>query len=69
MKGYYAIGAFTGYEITIDQDGEFVRYRYHSTASVAPKRKAKVRFTKKGRAYFLAAGKRIHLDECLRSDI
>lgn len=69
MKGFYAIGAFTGYEVHVDKDGEHVRYRYHSTASVAPERKAKVKFTQKGRAYFLASGKRIHLDECFRSDI
>lgn len=68
MKGYYSMG-LVGYEVTVDSDGETVRYRYHGAASVAPERKAKVRYTKKGRAYFLAHGHRIHLDECLRTEI
>lgn len=66
MKGYYSLG-LAGYEVEIDDGGERVSYQYVGpTGSKPVTQHAKVRYTAGGRAYFLANGRRIHLDECLR---
>lgn len=66
MKGYYSLG-LTGYEVEINEDCESVTYQYVSPTGGKPSRQhAKVRYTAGGRPYFLANGKRIHLDNCLR---
>ena len=64
---YYA-GAFDlgieifGIEYGID---DYIIYRW--TNSRTPKKtRAKIRYTNKGKAYFVSFGKRIPLDECIR---
>ena len=65
---YYAMG-LVGYEI-LEANDEQVTYRYIGVSSGKPAvQHAKVRHTNSGRAYFLASGRRIHLDECLRTNI
>jgi len=56
-----------GYDVTVDDAGENVMYRYVAPTGDKPvEQHAKIRYTGKSRAYFLANGRRIHLDECLR---
>ena len=67
MKGYYSMG-LCGYEVEVNEDCESVSYRYITPTSTDPKpHRAIVRYTAKGKAYFLANGQRIHLSECLRT--
>lgn len=67
MKGYYSLG-LTGYEVEmLDQD--HVSWLFVGTNREQIRHKAKVYSTAGGRSYFIANGRRIHLDECLRSDI
>lgn len=66
---YYSMG-LAGYEVGVSDDGETAFYRYINPGGGKPYgQHAKIRYTSKGRAYFLANGRRIHLDQCLRKDI
>ena len=64
---YYA-GAFGlgieifGIEYGID---DYIIYRW-TNSSTPKKTRAKIRYTNKGKAYFISFGKRIPLDECIR---
>ena len=67
MRGYYSLG-LTGYEVDIiDQD--HVRWTFVGTNREQIAHRSKIYYTAGGRAYFTANGRRIHLDECLRTDI
>lgn len=62
----YCMG-LCGYELNIDPTGENVFFRYYAPTGGNPtKQRTKIRYTAKGRAYFLVNGRRIHLDKCLR---
>ena len=66
---YYSLG-LTGYEVGVSDDGETAFYRYINLGGGKPYgQRAKIRCTSKGRPYFKANGRRIHLDQCLRKDI
>ena len=67
MKGYYSLG-LTGYEVEILDQGH-VAWLFVGTTLEQIRHKAKVYYTAGGRAYFIANGRRIYLDECLRSNI
>lgn len=68
-KGYYSMG-LAGYEVEVMPDTESVRYCYISPTGAKPvQQRAKLHITAKGRVYFLANGRRVHLDECIRTDI
>ena len=65
----YADG-LAGYEVGLIECGERAIWRYCPPGQPPKKpHKSKIYLTAKGRAYFLANGHRIHLDECLRKDI
>lgn len=65
----YCMG-LAGYELCPSDDGETIAYRYVSPSGGKPyEHHAKVRYTVNGRAYFLANGRRIHLDECIRKNV
>lgn len=68
MKGYYSLG-LTGYEVSINSDGESVTWIYVGSNREQVSHRAKIYYTKGGRAYFNIPGRRIHLDLCLRADI
>ena len=69
MKGYFSLG-LCGYEVEIQDDCETVKYQFVGTEHQHPVQKAKVYYTQKdARPYFLANGRRIHLDQCLRVGI
>ena len=68
MKGYYSLG-LTGYEVSTNNDCESVTWIYVGSNREQLTHKAKIYYTKGGRAYFNALGRRIHLDLCLRTDI
>ena len=68
VQATYAMG-LAGYEIELDARGENVTYRYVAPNLRDKEKHAKIQSTKRGRAYFVANGKRIHLDECLRTNI
>ena len=62
---YYA-GAFgLGIEIFGIEYGieDYIIYRWMNSSK---KTRAKIRYTNKGKAYFVSFGKRIPLDECIR---
>lgn len=66
VHGTYSLG-LAGYEVSIDPDGEHVHFRWTSMTGGKPYwQTAKVYHTAKGRAYFKASGRRIHLDQVLR---
>lgn len=66
MKAYYSMG-LCGYEVSVNDDCESVTYRFVGTEKEHPYQHAKVYWPKtKDRPYFLANGRRIHLDECMR---
>jgi len=67
-NAYYSFG-LCGYELRASEDGETIYYRWTGTSGAAPEQHAKVRYTNKGRTYFIANGRRIHLDECLRNTV
>jgi hypothetical protein len=69
ILGFYSMG-LVGYEIhKIENEAgeEYVTWLYVGTQREQRARKSKVQYTAKGRAFFIAHGKRIHLDECMRS--
>ncbi len=64
----YASG-LDGYEVGILPGGESAAWRYCPPGQQPREiRRSRIRYTAKGRAYFLAYGQRIHLDQCLRKD-
>lgn len=65
---YFSMG-LAGYELRVDDAGDNVFYRFFGTDAQHREQRAKVRFTAKGHPFFLANGRRIHLDECLRKNI
>lgn len=66
--GYYSLG-ISGYEMKIDDDGEHVIWLYVGSTREQITHRAKIYYTSKGRSYFIANGRRIYLDECIRTDI
>lgn len=69
MKGFYSMG-LCGYEVEIAEDNESVLYKFVGTEKEHKMQKSKIRYTQKdARPYFLANGRRIHLDQCLRMGI
>lgn len=68
MKGFYSLG-LTGYEVSINNDGESVSWIFVGSNRNQIAHRAKIYYTKGGRAYFNVPGRRIHLDLCLRTDI
>lgn len=67
VTGYYSLG-LVGYEVEVI-DEENVYWLYVGTQREQIRHKAKIYCTRNGRAYFIANGRRIHLDECLRTNI
>lgn len=67
VTGYYSLG-LVGYEVEVI-DEEHVYWLYVGTQREQIRHKAKIYCTRNGRAYFIANGRRIHLDECLRTNI
>lgn len=66
---YYSIG-LVGYDVTASDDGSFIYYRFVSPSGPESQiHRVKVRYTAKGAAYFLAHGRRVYLDDCLRKTI
>lgn len=66
--GIYSLG-LCGYEVAVDETQEIAFYRFVGLSGPQLGRKAKIRYTSKGRPYFLAGNRRIHLDECLRRSL
>ena len=66
--GIYSMG-LCGYEVGVDEAQEVVFYRFVGPSGPKPGQKAKIRYTSKGRPYFLANNRRVHLDECLRKHL
>ena len=66
--GYYSLG-ISGYEMKIDDDGEHVIWIYVGSNREQLTHRTKIYYTSKGRSYFIANGRRIYLDECIRTDI
>ncbi len=56
-----------GLEVEV-RDEEHVRWRFVGTEKADPWHTARVYDTAKGRLFFRAFGRRVHLDECLRVD-
>ena len=65
--GYMSLGLM-GFEARVNEDGESVSWLYIGTQREQIHRKAKIYYTAKGRAYFMAYGIRRHLDQFLRYD-
>ena len=67
IRGFYSLG-LVGYEVEI-LDDEHVSWLYVGTQQEQVRHTARIRYTSKGRAYFLVTEprRRIHLDECLRA--
>lgn len=65
--GYYSLG-LVGYEVKINEDNESVTWIYTGDNDQKTHH-AKVYFTAWSRPYFIANGRRIYLDECIRNDI
>ena len=69
MTGYYSLG-FAGYEVSVEEDGEHVRYRYVGPTGPCPiEHVSKVRYNAKCEAFFLVNGRRIYLHDCLWTNI
>ena len=61
--GLFGLGIeIFGIEYGID---DYIIYRW-TDSSTPKKTRSKIRYTKKGKAYFVSFGKRIPLDECMR---
>lgn len=65
--GYYSLG-LVGYEIKVNEDNESVTWVYTGDNNQKTHH-AKIYFTACSRSYFIANGRRIYLDECIRTDI
>lgn len=68
MDGYYSMG-LSGLAITLEPNGENVQYELVGTDNNSCVHRSKIYYTANGRAFFMAFGKRVHLDECLRAKI
>ena len=64
---YYSLG-LVGYEIKVNEDNESVTWIYTGDNDQKTHH-AKIYFTVWSRSYFIANGRRIYLDECIRTDI
>ena len=64
---YYSLG-LVGYEIKVNEDNESVTWIYTGDNDQKTHH-AKIYFTAWNRSYFIANGRRIYLDECIRTDI
>lgn len=65
--GYYSLG-LSGYEVKVNPDAESVTWVYVGSVREQTTHKAKIYYEGE-RQYFNATGRKIYLDECLRSDI
>ena len=65
--GYYSLG-LVGYEVKVNDDNESVTWIYTGDNDQKTHR-AKIYFGASDRSYFIANGRRIYLDECIRTDI
>lgn len=65
--GYYSLG-LVGYEVKVNEDNESVTWIYTGDNNQKTHH-AKIYFTAWSRPYFIANGRRIYLDECIRTDI
>ena len=67
MATYYA-GGLAGIEIfSIDYGvDDYIVYRWNIDGKAGKQTRAKIRYTNKGKAYFVSFGRRVPLDECLR---
>lgn len=65
--GYYSLG-LVGYEVKVNDDNESVTWIYTGDNDQKTHH-AKIYFGASNRPYFIARGRRIYLDECLRYDI
>ena len=65
--GYYSLG-LVGYEIKVNEDNESVTWIYTGDNDQKTHH-AKIYFTVWSRPYFIANGRRIYLDECIRTNI
>lgn len=63
-KAVYSMG-ICGYVVWADADGENIWHTWVGSNREQKAYKSKARFTASGRAYFMAHGRRIHLDQCL----
>lgn len=64
--GVYSLG-LCGYVVKVNEDCESVSWYFDSGSGKQHKlHHAIVRYTPSGRAFFLARGVRVYLDECLR---
>lgn len=68
MDGYYSIG-LCGLAITLEANSKSVQYELVGTDKAPYIHRSKIYYTASGRPFFVAFGKRIHLDECLTSNI
>ena len=68
--GYYSLG-LTGYEVWDDPDaaGERMMVLFVGTQREQRARSYKIQTTAGGRAFVRPNGRRVYLDECIRSDI
>lgn len=67
ISGVYADSAFGGVEVSLDDhDGEALYYRFNY-GDPGKWRKVKIYTTAAGRAYFRANGRRIYLDQVMRT--
>ena len=65
--GYYSLG-LVGYEVKVNKDNESVTWIYTGDNDQKTHH-VKIYFTAWSRPYFIANGRRIYLDECIRIDI
>lgn len=68
MDGYYSMG-LCGLAVTLEANSESVQYELVGTDKGSYIHRSKIYYTANGRPYFLAFGKRVHLDECLNLNI
>lgn len=67
MKGYYSLG-LCGYEVEVINE-DLIQWVFVGTSRENTTHRSKVYHTANGRAYFNANGRRIHLDQCLRTNM
>lgn len=68
LNAYYSMG-YVGYEVGVDGSGENAYYRFVGCNEPDRIHRSKIRYTRNGDAYFLANGRRIRLNECLRKNL
>lgn len=67
MTGYYSLG-LTGYEITV-KDQEMASVLFVGTQREQIAKDHKIQYLPSGRAFVRTYGRRIYLDECMRTNI